>query len=80
MQLPEVKEPHRVKGFARECSPIARASPTKPLMPQKPIRPAAMFKLGMTPTVNPSFKTYSALSVDVQLDIMTDICQNNRQV
>lgn len=48
---------HLVKGFASDFKPIALANETKLLMPQNPIKPAAIFKLGIIPTVNPNFIT-----------------------
>lgn len=58
---------YRVKGFARECRPTALAKATKPLMPQNPIKPAAMLRLGMTPTVNPSLSTWTIPSYQYPL-------------
>lgn len=46
-----------MKGLAQSLKLTIFARETMPLMPQKPINPAAMFRLGMIPTVKPSFKT-----------------------
>ena len=54
-----------VKGFARVFKPTALASDTKAFMPQNPIRPAAIFRLGITPTVKPNFSTCKCASMPI---------------
>lgn len=62
-----------VNGLASPGILQALARATQALIPVNPIRPAAMFRLGMMPTVNPSFMTCSN---GAAVRLYTDTCRN----